>query len=279
MTDTAARILAVAAAVRAARSSRERSVLRIAEELTTLFAARAEPARRALASALARERTTGTPPSFVRVAGLGHREKPYNRLLGWWLADGDHGAGFSFLSALATRVGLAHMAEDISRGERPEIHVETAMSDDETKEPDAVVLTSRAALLLENKVWAGESGDQYGPYLASFKRSTGERQWMAILLAREVRATPAGWSMMMTHEEIAEVLASLTRDDGLPFWARVSAQLTAAAFADAGDDSAGTVVSEGRRLLALPRPSAQDVTRMEALAKHLGMRQLIGDSP
>jgi len=268
--EAAARIVAVADVIRQSRRTRTRAIEQTCDALRPLFARRVQPARAALAVAVANAKRLGLPPSFVRVSGLGNREKPYNRLLGWWLSDSDHGAGFAFARALAVRVGLSALAEDLDAGERPTVRVEKSLAEDGRKEPDAVVLTSRSALLIENKVDAPESGDQYAPYLRAFRVEAAERATVAILLARESRATPPGWSRTMTHQEIADLLVQTAGCEGLPFWSRVCAQLSSSAFAD--ETPSHELLHEADALLARAERgavSATDIARMQSITRGL----------
>lgn len=169
----------------------------------------------------------GVPLSFVRVAGQHHLAKPFNRLLGW-LADpkADHGLGHAFLIGLAVRMELPEMVEDIKNGENPTVKAEEALEDDDSgKQPDLLAWTSRAALLLENKVWASESGDQYGPYLAAFtQRFAGDRKRRAFLCSRTQREKPTGWDGTLLHGDLARILYEIAdSEDKIPTWGRIAA--------------------------------------------------------
>jgi len=186
----------------------------------------------------------GCPPSFIRVAGQNHLEKPFNRLLAW-LADpnGDHGCGVAFLKGLAQRVEFPELVEDLEQiasgsGGPPLIRVEEPLDgDDSGKEPDLAIRTPRAALLLENKVWAPESGDQYAPYLAAFRSWAGpDRRARAYLCARSPRDTPPGWNDFLLHRHLADILLEMSRrSTRLPVWGRICAEMCAAALTEASD--------------------------------------------
>lgn len=183
----------------------------------------------------------GCPPSFIRVAGQSHLEKPLNRLLAWMVdPSGDHGWGDGFLRLLAERVDLPEMIEDLDVGELPGIRAEQTLDgDDSGKEPDLVIWTTRAALLLENKVWAPESGDQYSPYLASFATLANSRTTRAYLSAREARKIPPNWDGFILHSEIAELLYRIgDAADGKavwPAWSRICAVMCAVALENKND--------------------------------------------
>lgn len=220
----------------------------------------------------------GIPPSFIRLAGQSHLERPFNRLLAWMVdPDGDHGWGLSFLRLLAKKSGLPEMVADLDdrRAEGLDIRAEVTLDgDDSGKMPDLAVRTPNAALLLENKVWAMESGDQYAPYLRLFCKWAGNREWRALLCAREVRDVPDDWTHFLLHRELAELLMNLAEPKSeLPVWSRICAALCAEALRER--DLATTVraaqelrrsrpgehpaslldqISAMRKLLPLPRP-------------------------
>lgn len=176
----------------------------------------------------------GIPPSFIRLAGQSHLEKPFNRLLAWMVdPEGDHGWGASFLRLLAEKLDLPEMVADLDdpRGGRLDIRAEVILDgDDSGRMPDLAVRTDHAALLLENKVWAMESGDQYSPYLELFRAWAGDREWRAVLSAREIREVPLGWGLFLLHRELADLLTLLAEGErDLPIWSRVCAALCAEA--------------------------------------------------
>ncbi|MGY6217583.1 hypothetical protein ACW73L_20695 [Methylolobus aquaticus] len=192
----------------------------------------------------------GTPLSFVRVAGQRHLEKPLNRLLGW-LADpeGDHGLGSEFLIGLAGRMNLPEMVEDLQNGEKPEVKAEEALEDDDSgKQPDLLARTSRAALLLENKVWAPQSGDQYGPYLAVFTQHfAGDRKKRAFLCSRTPRNKPEGWDGTLLHSDLARILHDIAGGEGtFSTWGRIAAVVCAVALEDS---EIGEKARQARELL------------------------------
>lgn len=213
----------------------------------------------------------GCPPSFIRVAGQSHLEKPFNRLLAWMVdPHGDHGWGNAFLKLLAERVELPEMVEDLVAGELPGIRAEqTLEGDDSGKEPDLVIWTRRAALLLENKVWAPESGDQYGPYLASFHTLAGSRNTSAYLSAREPRDTPPDWDGFILHSELAKLLFRVGEGEGesrTPVWARICAVMCAVALEDRRD---AATLREARLLLRDTAEKPVSVDQISRLRKIL----------
>ncbi len=176
----------------------------------------------------------GIPPDFVQIAGQSHLEKPLNRLLGWWARpESEHGLSTEFLKRLAMLANVKHqkLFEDLERGEKPVVWVEQAV-DESGKEPDLLVETRHAVLLLENKLGAPESGDQYGPYMELLKRYAGpNREIRAILCASEDRSGSAGegWRCIL-HRDIAQVLDELACLKSAPMWGRISAYLCARSF-------------------------------------------------
>jgi hypothetical protein len=222
----------------------------------------------------------GCPPSFVRVAGQSHLEKPFNRLLAW-LVDplSDHGCGAAFLKLLALRVEFPELVEDLDlmatdSNWQIEIRAEQELDDDDSgKEPDLAIRTPRAALLLENKVGSPESGDQYAPYLVAFRRwAEPKRKTHAYLCARSERDVPKGWTGFLLHADLAEILYEVSRDKkGVSVWGRISAVMCATALVEASDHekirAARQILAETkitsvntdqitrlREILPLPRP-------------------------
>ncbi len=175
----------------------------------------------------------GCPPSFVQVAGQSHLEKPLNRLLAWMVdPKGDHGWGLHFLLLLAQLVGLPELVADLENGSSVRIIAEQSFEDDDSgKEPDLIIGTAHAALMLENKLWAPESGDQYGPYLTSFKSWAKGRRSKAVLCAPNDRAVPAGWDRSLLHQDLANLLMRIADGETrAPVWGRISAAMCAVAF-------------------------------------------------
>lgn len=178
----------------------------------------------------------GIPPSFIHVAGQGDLEKPFNRLLAWWSdVHAGHGLGRRFLKLLAIRASLLEMYEDIDTCE-PEILAEQVIGGkSDGRMPDLMVRTKNAALMVENKVYASESGDQYAPYLGYLEKWAEGRAYRAILSARDTREIPTGWDGFILHRELAELFDELWNDDTAPVWGRISAKLTANAFNNESD--------------------------------------------
>jgi hypothetical protein len=210
----------------------------------------ADDLRAELEGELARVAAHGTPPSMLRILGRDHLEAPFNRLLAWWAdPEADHGLARVFLRALARRVVFPELEEDVvDPSVEIRVHAEEDV-DDSGKEPDLIVLTPRAALMVENKVYALESGDQYGPYLALLDRCGEGRTCKAVLAARGVRALPTGWNEVITHADVAAILRTVADDVDARPWARIAALLTAVAFEN--DDTAQLVARARAALDAL----------------------------
>lgn len=173
----------------------------------------------------------GWPPCFVALAGMGHLEKPLKRLLGFWVdAAAGHGLARPFLLRLARRAGAHRLAEDLVRGAAYEVHAEAAV-DESSKMPDLLVKTAGGALLLENKLGSGESGDQYGPYLHLLRSwAAGVPEHRALLCTRRPKPIPDGWDGVVLHQEMAHLFRSLVVEPGATVWAKISALSTAEAF-------------------------------------------------
>lgn len=245
-----ARMRAAIARVRAVVAGQSDHATRIraaADSLGELFDVAGQAARIALVEAVASHKELGWPPSFVQLAGVSDLEKPFNRLLGWWARAGDHGAGYAFVRELARRFELPAMIADLEANAPVVVRVEDAFDEDIGKEPDLVVLTPRAALMLENKVHAGESGDQYAPYLAQFALERGDRDWSAVLAARDARERPPGWTHAVSHADLAGIFRTIAADETVRFWTRIAATVTAVAFDD--DAGVGGALAQAEALL------------------------------
>ncbi|MFH1464773.1 MAG: hypothetical protein ABIO70_10340 [Pseudomonadota bacterium] len=246
------------AKIRAARGiQRAREFAAIAGAAAACRAAFEPHAARVLASA--RDRLAqGYPPALRRLCGFGDREVYLNRILGWLFdPTGDHGAGRRPLLALCGLIGFDTLAEDLrSDPSAPELHAERTPDPDLTSlEPDLMVRTRRAALLLENKVGSGESWPgQYPQYLALLRQWAGPRKHRAHLLAPEAREQAEGWSAPLTHAALAEALRPLTLDPDLPRWTRITVALVVADLANKGGGDALDIV---RRLVEAAGDSPQ----------------------
>ena len=179
----------------------------------------------------------GWPVSFVRVAGQSHLEKPLNSLLAWLVKpDEDHGLGAAFLIKLARCMQLETLVRDIGKGEKPEIFAETFFPEiDCDKQPDLLVRTTNAAMMLENKVNSPESGDQYRPYFQYFLEFAGNRERRAYLCSRhDDRQKPENWDDVILHEQLADMLFEIAKEEGsrISMWSRVGAIMCAVALAD-----------------------------------------------
>ncbi|MEI7775288.1 MAG: PD-(D/E)XK nuclease family protein [Verrucomicrobiota bacterium] len=211
---------------------------------------------------------SGTTPSILRIMGQSHLEKPFNRMLKWCAnVHAEHGFGRLFLSRLASLVRLSVMKRDLDQ-EHCEVKVygEEAL-DPSRNMPDLVVLTPNAALLLENKVGSGESGNQYQPYLTWFPGFAKPRKAFLVLASREPSAKPSGWHGAITHPDLAGIfheIAALPQPQ-VTVWGRIVAAQCAVAF---GNTSPAAAIAEARELLAQtsrPRITPEQFHQLSAL--------------
>lgn len=191
----------------------------------------------------------GVPPSLRHVCGTTDLEVPLNRVLGWLLDPAQpHGADIAPLLRVVGELGLTAMVSDLRNGEAASVFTEC--SPDPVRwwrEPDLVVDTPNAVLLLENKVLAPESGpDQYDAYLDILRELADERPWCAVLLARGRRDPPPRRTRTIRHAELADLLAPLCEDGSLPAWTRI---LMAMVVTDLRHDDLSVRLAEVRRLL------------------------------
>jgi hypothetical protein len=202
------------------------------------------------------------------VAGQSHLEKPLNRLLAWMVdPKGDHGWGQHFLLLLAQFVGLPELSADLEKGSIVGIFAEQSFEDDDSgKEPDLIIGTPHAALMLENKLWAPESGDQYGPYLTSFNSWAKGRTSKAVLCAPNDRTVPAGWDRCLLHLDLANLLMRIADGETrAPVWGRISAAMCAVAFQR---QSHHQTINDARQALESAKqstPSLEQVARLRGI--------------
>ena len=209
-----------------------RAVGRASKAAEASFAERANEVRSQAEDLLNR----GVPPSLRHLCGTRDLEVPMNRTLGWLLDPGEtHGAGNAPLLHLARGLDLATMASDL-RDQAP-VSVCVESSPDPARwwrEPDFVVETPNAVLLLENKVLAPESDPgQYADYLSMVEELSDGRRWHAFLLARDNRECPPGWTGSLRHAELADILAPLCEARSLSAWTRIVGALVATDLRDA----------------------------------------------
>mgnify|MGYP001581395659 FL=1 len=181
---------------------------------------------------LDRRSVDGVCPSIIHLAGLRDLERPLNRVLAWWAdPEAEHGMAGEFLGRLAGSCEHTLLADDLARGETAEVVAEWGDEDLlPGKQPDLMVRTSRAALLIENKVRAGESGDQYGPYRRLLDLWAGARVSRAYLFSRDPRETPPGWDGVLLHRDLSLLFLDLARGVAGTRWGRIAATLSAVGF-------------------------------------------------
>jgi hypothetical protein len=273
-------IRAAAARIGVAREQQQKAkveaICRASKELRVHLDAWDAELRSALETEVKKRSDAGWPPSYVRVAGLGHLERPLNQLLAWWVdPEADHGLARGFLAMLARRAGAHALAEDVALGLPVEVYAESAV-DEGGKEPDLLARTEHGALMLENKLGAGESGNQYGPYLSLFHRwasnvPEGERR--ALLCCPKPRPKPEGWSDVLLHREVASLLREIAEQPGATPWGRVSALVVAEAFEDRRIGALMARVRAALRETAGPR--AATIREMRELLDTLGARPVV----
>jgi len=168
----------------------------------------------------------GSPTSILRLVGRSHLEKPFNRIMKWCACErGEHGFGREFLKQLCAHLRFDEMTKYLDADEEIEVRGEEKV-DSSGNMPDLLVWTRNergAALMLENKVGSGESGDdQYASYLRWFPGFAGHRKRLTVLSARyNLESPPLDWDRFMNHEELAQVFHDLAKVPGIPIWGRI----------------------------------------------------------
>lgn len=215
----AADLAQAALSSRTARSCAE--VLEAAAHCETVFGRQAAEIRLQAAAML----LLGSPPSMRQIVGVSDLEVPMNRALAWVFDERSRGVvARKAVMALATLLDFPQLEQDIAAGDRIVLYAESSPDTEiSSRQPDFLIGTTNAAVLVENKVWSPESGpDQYAHYLEMLRSWAKGRGARAYLLARdESRATPPGWERSISHRELADAFRPLTVDATISFWDRV----------------------------------------------------------
>lgn len=245
-------------------ADRVQAVRRAGETLGAFFAERAIEVR----SRAERLLGLGVPPSLRNLCGTWDLEVPLNRILGWLFDPaGSHGADAAPLLHLVRSLNLGAMAADLRNGARASVYAESSPDPSRWwRQPDLVVETPRAVLLLENKVLSPESGpEQYRDYLEMVQEMAAGRAWQAVLLTRQGKTVPEGWTRVLLHAELADLLSPLGESCELSAWARI---LVALITTDLRYNDLSARVGDARRLLDRSRDGnlqPLDVRRLSLL--------------
>lgn len=233
-----------------------------ASSLETIFGRQLEQIE-----AQARQRVAlGAPASLRELTGISQLEVPMNRVFGWVFDPARRGsAALVALTQLAQFLDFEVLLRDIQSGETPEVWVES--SPDlwlSSRQPDLIVGTSGAALLVENKVDSPESGEgQYADYLALLDDWAESRDARAFLFSRRKRTPPVDWAGSFSHQELGQcVFKQLAEREGLPFWDRVVYGLLAG---DLDPDISAETPSEIADVLASRQGPVIRATRLSRL--------------
>ncbi|MFO0588770.1 MAG: PD-(D/E)XK nuclease family protein [Polyangiaceae bacterium] len=197
----------------------------------------------ALEEALLGHEPIGVPPPLLQLSGFNDMERPYTRLLGWLLdPERDHRAAAPALQLIAEELGFDALLSDLHALERGRgrsgagglsVTVEQAWPEGagSTQEPDILIRSTNALLVLENKLWSGESGNQFGPYREALSRLAVAENILPQnarlhLLAPVLRKAPEGWGRTVSYSEMGRWLLRCA-GSSLPLWDRALAYLVA----------------------------------------------------
>lgn len=248
-------------------------VLRAGAAARSVFSERAQEVRARAELLLA----SGVPPPLRHLCGIWDFEVPLNRMLGWLLDPAKpHGGGAAPLLQLVSALDHRAMVSDLRNGKPAKVFVEGSPDPDRWwRQPDLVVQTPGAVLLIENKVLAPESGtDQYKDYLAMATELAEGHPWCTVLLAREHRDTPDGWTRSMRHNELSEILMPLCQSSSLPVWTRI---LVALIVTDLRYDDLTSRIDPIRQILG--RASSRDLEPFDVRRLSRLMEDLPNEPP
>lgn len=187
----------------------------------------------ALGEAIRDQEKTGVVPSLFDIMGLYGSERHHNRALAWLLTPGDvHGAGRVVLLEIARTLGCDLLEADILAGEDIEVRADKRWPEgvESPRQPDLLVISPRALLLIENKVWSPEGQKQYPDYADALEQLASmqpPRHARSYLCAPEERPTPERWTGMIVHRDLAACMRRAARSPELNQWGRALCLLVA----------------------------------------------------
>jgi len=252
------------------QATRHAALQRVLSVARPWLASQRESAREELSQRMQEHKTAGVPPPLFRLMGQADHEAPFNRLLGWTLSP-DTRMGRAALLAVC-RTLHPPLAEELEAKGTPVVRVEKQWPTvcGANTQPDLLVVGAQAALLIENKVWARESGEgQYSGYLEALERlgrAKGGIPTAAYLMARRERPTPEGWHGALSHARFAQLLRHTLETD-IGVWDRIALTLVARTLEQAPDMA--EQLDQAERLLRLPEPNSANVAAMLKLASNL----------
>ena len=209
---------------RIAAFTRKVKVVRHAAEVCrSAFSSRASEIRTEAEAAV----ELGAPPLLRRLTGISNLEVPMNRVLGATLHPRSGTAGRWALRAVAGLLEFQQLIDDLDDGADYEVLVEESPEEvASNREPDLMIRSPGAALLLENKVHSPESGaGQYADYVEILVEWAEGRSTQIHLLAPAVRSEPEGWNRSLSYRQLAQALAPLVKHPSLTSWERTTLAL------------------------------------------------------
>lgn len=229
----------------------------------------------ALGDAIREQEKTGLVPSLFDVMGLYGKERHHNRALAWLLTPGHvHGAGHVVLLEVARRLQCDVLTEDILAGEAIEVRAEKQWPDgvESPRQPDLLILSRRALLLIENKVWSPEGPKQYADYADALAELAGmdpSRVARSYLCAPEQRPIPERWTGMIVHRDLATHIRRAAQAPELDQWARALCLLVAEEISPTGQ---ARRVRDAKALFERVRSGtlrAREARRVQEMVEHL----------
>lgn len=263
--DNSAKVRRVAELARECRRQLEmaqvHAIRRVSDVGRATLGERTYPLIREVEEQLRAHDASGVPPPLLRLAKRSDDEKPYNRYLGWLFDPRrNHAVALPALLALAGALRFESLRADLACGTGIHVQCEDPWpawpNGGSSGQPDLLVITPTAILLVENKVRSGESGDQYPQYRAALTafaahKGIAAENARAHLLApeRSAQSNPRleGWGQTLTHAELVELLVAVSEKPELPHWDRALCFLVADAFC--GDRGVAERLAQAREVL------------------------------
>ncbi|WP_052455717.1 PDDEXK-like family protein [Bhargavaea cecembensis] len=147
--------------------------------------------------------------NIFETLGVVHKELQHSNMIGWLLSPKEnHGLGDVFLRTFLCRVAGDFVA-DLTDEEETALNLGSFTCRKEYRQMDLLLTsdTERAVIVIENKIWSGESEHQLGKYLRQVKEEFKDYHQLCLFLTPDGRppSDQVNW-IGISYEDILEVL-------------------------------------------------------------------------